>query len=62
MLTQKHPEFIIDGLVLVHFDHNDNMTVYHLPYLRDEVIRMLTFYEKQVVLDERKTKNKPIEY
>lgn len=62
MLTQKHPEFIIDDLVLVHFDHNDNMTVYHLPYLRDEVIRMLTFYEKQVVLDERKTKNKPIEY
>lgn len=62
MLTQKHPEFIIDDLVLVHFDHNDNMTVYHLPYLRDEVIRMLTFYEKQVVLDERKVKNKPIEY
>ena len=62
MLTQKHPEFIIDDLVLVHFDHNDNMTVYHLPYLRDEVIRMLNYYEKQVVLDTRKAKNKPIEY
>lgn len=62
MVTQKHPEFIIDDLVLIHFDHNDNMTVYHLPYLRDEVIRMLTFYEKQVVLDTRKAKNKPIEY
>lgn len=60
MVTQKHPEFIIDDLVLIHFDHNDNMTVYHLPYLRDEVIRMLTFYEKQVVLDTRKAKNKPI--
>lgn len=62
MVTQKHPEFIIDDLVLVHFDHNDNMTVYHLPYLRDEVIRMLNYYEKQVVLDTRKAKNKPIEY
>lgn len=62
MLTQRHPEFIIDDLVLVHFDHNDNMTVYHLPYLRDEVIRMLNYYEKQVVLDTRKAKNKPIEY
>lgn len=62
MVTQKHPEFIIDDLVLIHFDHNDNMTVYHLPYLRDEVIHMLTFYEKQVVLDTRKAKNKPIEY
>ena len=62
MVIQKHPEFIIDDLVLVHFDHNDNMTVYHLPYLRDEVIRMLNYYEKQVVLDTRKAKNKPIEY
>lgn len=62
MVTQKHPEFIIDDLVLVHFDHNDNMTVYHLPYLRDEVILMLNYYEKQVVLDTRKAKNKPIEY
>lgn len=62
MVTQKYPEFIIDDLVLVHFDHNDNMTVYHLPYLRDEVIRMLNYYEKQVVLDTRKAKNKPIEY
>lgn len=62
MLTQRHPEFIINDLILVHFDHNDNMTVYHLPYLRDEVIRMLNYYEKQVVLDTRKAKNKPIEY
>lgn len=62
MLTQKHPEFIIEDLVLVHFDHNDNMTVYHLPYLRDEVIRMLSFFEKECVLEERKNKNKRIVY
>ena len=62
MLTQKHPEFIIEDLVLVHFDHNDNMTVYHLPYLRDEVIRMLRFFEKECVLEERKNKNKRIVY
>ena len=62
MLTQKHPEFIIEDLVLVHFDHNDNMTVYHLPYLRDEVIRMLSFFEKECVLEERKNKNKRVVY
>lgn len=62
MLTQKHPEFIIEDLVLVHFDHNDNMTVYHLPYLRDEVIRMLNFFEKECVLEERKNKNKRVVY
>lgn len=62
MLTQKHPEFIIEDLVLVHFDHNDNMVVYHLPYLRDEVIRMLSFFEKECVLEERKNKNKRVVY
>lgn len=62
MLTQKYPEFIIEDLVLVHFDHNDNMTVYHLPYLRDEVIRMLSFFEKECVLEERKNKNKRVVY
>ena len=62
MLTQKHPEFIIEDLVLVHFDHNDNMTVYHLPYLRDEVIRMLSFFEKECILEERKNKNKRVVY
>lgn len=62
MLTQKHPEFIIEDLILVHFDHNDNMTVYHLPYLRDEVIRMLNFFEKECVLEERKNKNKRVVY
>ena len=62
MLTQKYPEFIIEDLVLVHFDHNDNMTVYHLPYLRDEVIRMLSFFEKECILEERKNKNKRVVY
>ena len=38
------------------------MTVYHLPYLRDEVIRMLNFFEKECVLEERKNKNKRVVY
>ena len=60
MLTQKYPEFVIEDLVLVHFDHDDNMTVYHLPYLKTEVEKMLAFYEKQSVLEDRKNKNKRI--
>lgn len=62
MLTQKYPEFVIEDLVLVHFDHNDNMTIYHLPYLKTEVEKMLAFYEKQSILEDRKNKNKRIEY
>lgn len=62
MIQKYNPEFEIEDLVLVHFDHNDNMTVYHLPYLKDEVIRMLTFYKKEVVLKENKMKRQRIEY
>lgn len=62
MIQKLNPEFEIEDLVLVHFDHNDNMTVYHLPYLKDEVIRMLTFYKKESILAENKKKRQRIEY
>lgn len=62
MIQKKNPEFEIEDLVLVHFDHSDNMTVYHLPYLKDEVIRMLLFYKKESVLAENKRKRQRIEY
>lgn len=62
MVQKLNPEFTIEDLVLVHFDHNDNMTVYHLPYLKDEVERMLWYYKKQQVLDDGRNKRKRIEY
>lgn len=62
MIQKKNPEFEIEDLVLVHFDHSDNMTVYHLPYLKDEVIRMLSFYKKKSILAENKKKRQRIEY
>ena len=46
MIQQIDPMYEIEDLVLVHFDHSDNMTVYHLPYLKDEVIKMLLHYNK----------------
>ena len=62
MLQKYNPEFEIEDLVLVHFDHNDNMTVYHLPYLKDEVIKMLSHYKKESALKASRDKRKPIEY
>ena len=61
-LAKLNPDFIIDDLVLVHFDHNDNMTVYHLPYLKTEVEKMLAFYKKELKLEESAKKRKRIEY
>lgn len=62
MLQKYNPEFEIEDLVLIHFDHSDNMTVYHLPYLKDEVVKMLSFYKKESILAENKKKRQKIEY
>ena len=62
MLQKYNPEFEIEDLVMIHFDHDDNMTVYHLPYLKEEVIKMLAFYKKESVLAENKRKRQRIEY
>lgn len=62
MLQKYNPEFEIEDLVMIHFDHNDNMTVYHLPYLKNEVIKMLTHFKKESTLKANREKRKPIEY
>ena len=62
MIQKVNPEFIIEDLVLVHFDHNDNMTVYHLPYLKEEVIKMLNHFKKESALKASREKRKPIIY
>ena len=62
MIQKLNPDFIIEDLVLVHFDHSDNMTVYHLPYLKEEVIKMLNHFKKESSLKASRAKRKPIEY
>ena len=62
MIQKLNPEFEIEDLVLVHFDHNDNMTVYHLPYLKEEVIKMLNHFKKESSLKASREKRKPIIY
>lgn len=62
MVQKLNPEFEIEDLVLVHFDHNDNMTVYHLPYLKTEVIKMLNHFKKETTLKASRDKRKPIIY
>lgn len=62
MLQEHNPDFKIDDLILIHFDHNDNTTIYHLPYLKDDVIRMLNYFKKEFCLKDNKEKRKRIEY
>lgn len=62
MLQQINPEFKIKDLILNHYDHNDNNTLYHCEYKKDEVVRMLAYYKKQLTKQKQQERRKPIEY
>ena len=62
MVQKLNPEFIIKDLVLVHFDHNGKQTVYHLPYLKNEVEQMLRHYKRELIHQKQMSKYKRIEY
>jgi ATP-dependent exoDNAse (exonuclease V) beta subunit len=62
MLQKINPNFVIKDLILNHYDHNGNNTLYHCDYLKTEVEKMLYFYKKQVILENQKEKRKRIEY
>lgn len=62
MLQKINPDFIIKDLIIVHYDHSGNETIYHCDYLKKEVEKMLYHYKKEVILEQQKAKRKRIEY
>ncbi len=62
MLQKINPDFVIKDLILVHFDHKDNQTVYHCEYRKHDVERMLYHYKKELILEQQRNKRKRIEY
>lgn len=59
MLQVLHPEFNIKGLKLIHIDREQKETEYELPYLKDDVERMLKHYKKQLKIQAELDKDKP---
>jgi hypothetical protein len=62
MLQKINPNFVIKDLILNHYDHEGNNTLYHCEYLKSDVERMLAYYKKQVIIEKQKAKRKRIEY
>ncbi len=62
MLQKINPNFIIKDLILYHFDHKGKETLYHCEYLKGEVERMLYHYKKELILEQKRSKRKRIEY
>lgn len=62
MLQKINPNFVIKDLILNHYDHNGNNTLYHCDYLKKDVERMLYHYKKEIILEQQRSKRKRIEY
>ena len=62
MLQKLNPDFIIKTLKIVHFDHDNNQTIYDVPYLREDVERMLKYHAKQLKLEKQKAKYAHVDY
>jgi ATP-dependent exoDNAse (exonuclease V) beta subunit len=62
MLQKLNPEFVIKKLMLIHYDHQGNVTEHELEYLKDDVERMCKFYKKQSMLETLKASRRPIEF
>lgn len=62
MLQKLNPNFVIKDLILNHYDHKGNNVLYHCDYLKKDVERMLCHYKKELILEEKRSKRKPIVY
>lgn len=62
MLQKINPNFIIKDLILNHYDHDGNNTLYHCEYRKKDVERMLLYYKKELLREQQKAKRKRIEY
>lgn len=62
MLQKINPNFIIKDLIINHYDHDGNNTLYHCDYLKKEVERMLLQYRKDLILNNRRSKRHHIKY
>lgn len=57
MLQKLRPEFNIKMLKLIHIDREDNETEFEVPYLKDEVMRLLAYQKKQNIIEAERKKN-----
>lgn len=62
MLQQLNPDFVVKELIMVHYDHEGNETIYNLDYLKDDVKRLFSFHKKNVIKEHQRAKRQRIEY
>ena len=59
LLQTLHPEFVIKGLKLIHIDREQKEAEYEVPYLKEDVERMLKHYKRQLKIEQELDRLKP---
>ena len=62
MLQQNNPDLEVGKLIIVHYDHKGNVTEYELPYLKEDVERLMKYWKNRAKIERQKEKRKPIEF
>lgn len=62
MMQKLNPDFNIKRLFIFHIDHDNNQNIYEVKYLKDDVVKMLKHFAKQIKLENQKKKYERIEY
>ena len=62
MLQKINPDFVIKNLILNHYDHDGNNTLYQCSYLKDDVEKMLKHFAKQNKIEQQNKKYERIQY
>ena len=62
MIKKINPDFNIKLLQLIHYDHDNKMTLYECDYLERDVLRMLAYYKKQIEHEEFKRSREKIKF
>ena len=57
MILKANPHMELEGLYLLHHDHDDNKEVYKCEYKKTEVERMLAYYKQQIQYKQHKERN-----
>jgi len=62
MIESQNEDYHIKDLMINHYDYKGNNTLYHCDYLKDDVKRILDFYRKKLIRDQKRERRKPIVY
>ena len=60
LLQKTNPNYVCKKLFIVHIDRDGKETEYEVPYLKDEVERMINHYKKHLRVQEALDKCKQV--